>query len=852
MSLRRRLLAYGLTASTIAATFAAGTALPAHAEPIAAPSLVDDGVYPGAAQILAEQNVMLVSGDGHILLADCATPPENNIGLLKVYTTDEGIGADGIGRVCFKVTAGAGWLSLRVPGVYEIRGDGMSTGFGHEVTAELVDDEGEEITVEVDPDGSTQVGLGADPTASPTMLLELRAGTGLAPVTGANAAVGKANMVDRMCTVSLVAPRWALGAAACFAADPLTPQLTEGAPAEPVHVVFPGHAAVAANWLTPVAGRDAVLVRLAAPIADITPLATATAAAPTGTALPAVGYGRTATEWINDQQQTAQIAFTASAATTLSATSGPLVCKGMAGAPVIVDNKIAAVLSQAGQEGCFDGNGTGSSVVAARLDGLTNWINAVVSSTADHTWPLADMPVGAAAGTPVTTTGDHAFTGTPLPMTATAGATWKTGDTFSPAIELNGTTGSLATATNPVQTHLDWGVSVWVKLDAYGGVVVSQDGNNSKVPKFKLWAEASDRSWRFSILKSFMTSQQIPSWDNVSTAPETAQLGAWTKITVQYQTSGGRNAILLKINDVAAASRAHNWNQIGGQVFFNQVASGPFRIGSARTGPSTFGNYLDGTVANVQTWSSASLPAGPATSCGSNAAVYGITADGKLTYTLIERLTGTLIRRLTSTATLGFTPSTMATINKNTLLVPSTTGNLYRVDITANTTELTFTKVNLGGTGWNFAQLTYDSSHLYGVYSTGAMRIYDFYTAKPVLTDITHTYTIASGFSLNTLAASGFMTLVGTQISDGALLSLDSSGSGYFYTDTLATWPGLSHLVSPGGGIYYSRNASSGVVTMHFDANIEDGSGADLTTYGTVNDPAGWTQTKLSAVLGCF
>jgi hypothetical protein len=127
----------------------------------------------GAAQILAQQNVRLVSGDGHILLTDCATPPVGDIGLVKVYTTDEQIGADGIGRVCFKVTAPSGLLNLEVPGVYEIRGDGQRTGTGHEVTAQLRSDEGEEITVDVDPDGSTQVGLGTDPNASPTMLLRL-------------------------------------------------------------------------------------------------------------------------------------------------------------------------------------------------------------------------------------------------------------------------------------------------------------------------------------------------------------------------------------------------------------------------------------------------------------------------------------------------------------------------------------------------------------------------------------------------------------------------------------------------------------------------------------------------------
>lgn len=139
----------------------------------APPSIVEDFSYPGAAQILAQQNVRLLSGDGHILLADCATPPQGDIGLLKVYTTDEQIGADGIGRVCFRVTAPTGLLNLEVPGVYEIRGDGQQTGTGHEVTAELRSDAGEQITVEVDPDGSTQVGLGADPEASPTMLLRL-------------------------------------------------------------------------------------------------------------------------------------------------------------------------------------------------------------------------------------------------------------------------------------------------------------------------------------------------------------------------------------------------------------------------------------------------------------------------------------------------------------------------------------------------------------------------------------------------------------------------------------------------------------------------------------------------------
>lgn len=137
------------------------------------PSIVEDFSYPGAAEILAEQKVKLISGDGHILIADCATPPVNNIGLLKVYTTDETIGADGVGRVCFKVTGPKGWLNLEVPGVFEIRGDGQTNGTGHKVTANLTTDDGDKVTVDVDPDGSTQVGMGADPNNEPTILLRL-------------------------------------------------------------------------------------------------------------------------------------------------------------------------------------------------------------------------------------------------------------------------------------------------------------------------------------------------------------------------------------------------------------------------------------------------------------------------------------------------------------------------------------------------------------------------------------------------------------------------------------------------------------------------------------------------------
>jgi hypothetical protein len=80
-------------------------------------SIVTDYAYPGAAAILESQHVRLTAGDGHIVLANCATPPANNIGVMKVWTTEQ-IGPNDMGLVCFKVTGPVGWLTLAVTKVF--------------------------------------------------------------------------------------------------------------------------------------------------------------------------------------------------------------------------------------------------------------------------------------------------------------------------------------------------------------------------------------------------------------------------------------------------------------------------------------------------------------------------------------------------------------------------------------------------------------------------------------------------------------------------------------------------------------------------------------------------------------
>ncbi|WP_144118422.1 RICIN domain-containing protein [Catellatospora sichuanensis] len=367
------------TGAVIAAVSISGlfVSSPAHAETPAITTLVEDGSYPAAAHILQTQNVKLIAGDGHIVLADCSNPPPGDIGLLKVYTTDETIGADGIGRVCFKINGSVGRLDLQVPGVYEIRGDGQRTGTGHQVKATLVTDTGVDLTVDLDPDGSTQVGLGADPDSPPTTLLQLRVGQGMAPVTGPNPAVGKLDIDGRTCTGTLIAPQWILSAASCFADNPDQPNVAAGAPAKASQVVFPGQTPAGITYLVPHADRDLVLAKLATMVVAIAPVRIATTPPAVGAALQAIGYGRTATEWVNDKQETAPVSLTGVTDATLTATTTGQVCKGYAGGPAFNgQGEIVGIHSRAGQSGCLDAAGTATTVTDVRVDNIPDWISA--------------------------------------------------------------------------------------------------------------------------------------------------------------------------------------------------------------------------------------------------------------------------------------------------------------------------------------------------------------------------------------------------------------------------------------------------------------------------------------------
>ncbi|WP_328622175.1 hypothetical protein [Streptomyces sp. NBC_00354] len=118
---------------------------------------VEDFSYPNADKILAEQHITLKRGDGHILLADCASSAD----VLEVWGRKNE-------KICFSVTGTSGYLTLEIPAVYFIKGNSYSAQV--DMSAGAV-----EKTFEVKKNDWTPVGESADEQGRDFMLMEIRA-----------------------------------------------------------------------------------------------------------------------------------------------------------------------------------------------------------------------------------------------------------------------------------------------------------------------------------------------------------------------------------------------------------------------------------------------------------------------------------------------------------------------------------------------------------------------------------------------------------------------------------------------------------------------------------------------------
>ncbi|MFD1660524.1 hypothetical protein ACFSL4_20505 [Streptomyces caeni] len=117
---------------------------------------VEDFNYPQADRILAEKNILLKRGDGHITLADCVS----GAGQLEVLARDKS-------KICFQVTGNSGWLTLELPSVYAVKGNDYTTQV--DMTAGT-----EEKSFDIAKNTWTAVGESADEQGREFMLVEIR------------------------------------------------------------------------------------------------------------------------------------------------------------------------------------------------------------------------------------------------------------------------------------------------------------------------------------------------------------------------------------------------------------------------------------------------------------------------------------------------------------------------------------------------------------------------------------------------------------------------------------------------------------------------------------------------------
>ncbi|MEW2265921.1 CHAP domain-containing protein [Streptomyces sp. NPDC047853] len=236
--------------------------------------------------------------------------------------------------------------------------------------------------------------------------------------------------------------------------------------------------------------------------------------------------------------------------------------------------------------------------------------------------------------------------------------------------------------------------------------------------------------------------------------------------------------------------------------------------------------------------------------CDGTVSVYGVLADGRLTFSSINPENGNRIKTLIG-PDLGFTPKALTALNFNTLLVTSNQGALYRVDVKTNNTTLELADTNpvtrIEASGWTHDKLTYDGfGHLYGTTAAGTLLQYPVTASKPA--SIAAGKTISEGFVLNTLTSAGKDTIVGTS-ADGKLLSYKIIGTKWTRQDLrTSAWGGFEQLVTPGGGLYYGVTASKGMY-WYKDTNPLNNSGGDIVDHN--DDPvdtSGWSQVSLSAV----
>ncbi|MFE9558774.1 hypothetical protein ACFYOD_35600 [Streptomyces sp. NPDC006703] len=141
----------GASASDTAGARAAAPATDETPGPV-----VENFNYPNAAKVLAEKNIVLKRGDGHITLADCVS----GTGQLEIYPRSKD-------KVCFQVTGNSGWLTMEIPSVYGVKNSDTATQLDMTTGTETK-------SFDVAKNAWAPVGESADPQGRDYMLVEIK------------------------------------------------------------------------------------------------------------------------------------------------------------------------------------------------------------------------------------------------------------------------------------------------------------------------------------------------------------------------------------------------------------------------------------------------------------------------------------------------------------------------------------------------------------------------------------------------------------------------------------------------------------------------------------------------------
>ncbi|SHF10651.1 tachylectin-related carbohydrate-binding protein [Streptoalloteichus hindustanus] len=195
---------------------------------------------------------------------------------------------------------------------------------------------------------------------------------------GTHQYAAKIELPGRACSGALIEAQWVITAKSC-----VTGVQTDAGTVTVGRTNLSGNTGqvVKIAGVVPREDRNVALVKLSTPISGVAPVKIGRTAPQNGEGLRIAGYGRTATEWVPNQLNTATFQAKNLGKTTFEVTGASgnaSTCKGDAGAPVVREtngtSELVAIDHASWQNGCLGETQTRQGGTETRVDDLNDWI----------------------------------------------------------------------------------------------------------------------------------------------------------------------------------------------------------------------------------------------------------------------------------------------------------------------------------------------------------------------------------------------------------------------------------------------------------------------------------------------